>query len=256
MDRYLVEMEHVIFVSSEQGSAHLVPLLRKQGLEVEDPLKLDFSDVEFSGRGVKGEATSIGIEVKHVSELTSDWDRLCGEQVPKMLVNYDHRWLIYEGEWIQDRQGRLLKRGQKGAQHPHHGLNNASALRKKLLTLELCAGMHVQHTETTTDTVRFLTDLYRWWNDEDFDQHRSHLVHYHPHSLIKDSDFVQAVATWPGVGRSRAKAAEKIFRGSVTRAAMAGAQEWAGIETTDDSGGRRKIGMKTATRIESFLRGA
>ena len=243
----------MIFVSPEQGSADLVDPLIKVGIDVHK-VKLDYADVEFSGRGVGGTATSVGIEVKRIYELTSDWDRLCGEQIPKMQNEYDHRWLIYEGEWLQDRQGRLLKRGRKGRLVPHHGQNNAAQLRKKLLTLELCAGFRTIHTADHADTVRFLSALYFWWTDEDLDKHRSHLVHYTPHGLLKDSDFVIAVGAWPGVGRARAKAAEKVFKGSVRKAAMASAQEWAGIETTDDKGGTRRIGV-TAKRIVDFLEG-
>jgi hypothetical protein len=245
----------MIFVSSETGSKHLVDPLRKAGLPVEDPIKLDYADVEFSGRGIKGAATSVGVEIKHVSELTSDWDRLCGEQIPKMLDNYDHRWLVYEGEWIQDRQGRLLKRGKHGRLVPHHGQNNAASLRKKLLTLEMCAGMHVHHTKDVTDTVRFLRDLFRWWTDEDIDKHKSHIVSYTPTSLLRHSDFVEAVGRWPGVGLQRAKAADKFFKGNVRRAAMAGLHEWAAIETVDDDKKTRKIGLKTAARIVDFLEG-
>ena len=244
----------MIFVSTEIGSTHLADPLRRAGLEVVT-VKLDYADIEFSGRGIGGVATSVGIEVKHISELISDWDRLCGEQVPKMLDQYDHRWLVYEGEWLQDRQGRLLKRGKDKRFKPHHGQNNAASLRKKLLTLEMCAGFHVQHTKDDEATVRFLRDLYRWWLDDDQDQHRSHIVSYHPVGMIRDTDFVYAVGAWPGVGRSRAKAAEHVFDSSITKAAMAGAQEWANVETTDDDGKTRKIGLKTAERIVAFLKG-
>ena len=244
----------MIFVSSETGSAHLVAPLRRLGLSVEDPVKLDYADVEFSGRGVRGVATSIGIEVKRLSELTTDWDRLCGAQIPKMQGAYEHRWLLVIGEWLPDRQGRLQKRGSGGRLRPHHGQNNAASLQKKLLTLELCAGMHVQRVKDDAAAVRFLADLFRWWNDEDLDKHKSHLVIYHPQSLVRDSDFVLAVGSWPGVGRQRAKAAEQVFR-SVRRAALASLHEWAAVETHDDDGKPRKIGLKTAARIVDFLEG-
>jgi ERCC4-type nuclease len=243
----------MLFVDTRAGSKDLVDPLRKAGMVV-DPVMLDAADVEFYGRGVGGTSTSIGVELKHLYEICTDWDRLCGVQVVKMLPAYDHRWLIVEGEWAQDRQGRLVKRGKGGKTRPYHGENNASALRKKLLTLEMCAGMHVRLTRDTPDTVRFLNDLYRWWNDGDLDKHRSHLVLYHPVSLIQDSAFVSAVSAWPTVGRQRAKAAERVFK-TVRRAVLATESEWAGIETVDVKGNTRRIG-KDAARIVHFLEGA
>ena len=69
----------MIFVDKAVGSASLVPLLEKMGLPV-TPSWLDYSDIEFCGRGVKAEPVMIGIECKRLSELTSDWDRFRSEE--------------------------------------------------------------------------------------------------------------------------------------------------------------------------------
>lgn len=243
----------MIFVSPEQGSHDLVEPLRRAKLEV-DEVKLDFADVEFIGRGINGVPVRVGIEVKRISELTSDWDRLCGEQIPKMLNNYDYRYLLFEGEWRQDKQGKLLKFGKGGKLSPHHGQNNASALRKKLYGLSLRAGVLTYPTKDHADTVRHLVDLYRLWTDDDFEDHTSHLVVYHPHGFIKHSDFVQAVSAWPRVGVKIARAAEKAFK-NVRRAAMAGVKEWAEVETVDGDGKTRRVGTKVAESIDAFLKG-
>jgi ERCC4-type nuclease len=244
----------MIFVSPEQGSKDLVEPLAKAGLEV-NLVKLDYADVEFVGRGDKGVPVSVGIEVKQLNELTSDWDRFAGHQVPKMVEHYDYRWLLYEGEWKQDRKGTLMRRTGASTFRPLHGQSNASSLRKKLLGLSLRAGVLTWASRDRVDTVRFLVDLYRMWTDEDFDKHRSHLVVYQPHGLLVQSDFVRAVGAWPHMGLQRARVAEHVFKGSVRRAAMAGVTEWANIETSDDNGKTRKIGVKVATQIDNFLEG-
>ena len=58
---------------------------------------LGWSDVEFVGRGESGAPVLVGVEIKRLTELTSDWDRLVGHQIPKMMEHYDHRWLVVWG---------------------------------------------------------------------------------------------------------------------------------------------------------------
>jgi ERCC4-type nuclease len=244
----------MIFVSPEQGSADLEAPLLKIGLPVE-VVKLSYADVEWTGRGIKGAPVQIGVEVKRLGELTSDYDRFAGEQLPKMTDNYDVRYLLYEGEWKQDRKGDLLKVGLGGRVRRHHGQSSAHALRKKLLTLEHCAGMHRIQTKDQADTVRWLEALYRFWTDDDLDEHKSHLVIYHPVSVIPLSDEARAMAAWPGVGHKRARAVERAFRGSIRLASSAAVEDWAAIVTVDEKGAQRRIGEATARKIVAFLRG-
>lgn len=256
----------MIFVDQASGSVDLIPLLERAGLPVV-PGHLEWCDVEFAGRGIKGTPVMIGIEVKRLSELTGDYDRLAGHQIPKMNLHYDFRFLVFEGEWKQDRSGLLTRRSRRGERVSRHGLADATALQKKLLTLEMCAGVHVHHVPADSrkgswspEMVRYLTALYRWWTDEDFDKHKSHIVNYQPHGVIPLTKVQQAIAAWPHLSTKRAKAVSSRFvnpdgRPSVRVASNAPAEEWAQIEVLDDEGRVRKIGMKTATQIVSFLNG-
>jgi ERCC4-type nuclease len=244
----------MIFVSPEQGSADLAPHLERLGLKV-DVVKLDWADVEFAGRGIKDEPIMIGIEVKRLQELTSDYDRFAGHQLPKMLTHYAHRYLVWEGEWMKNRKGLLYGRAGKKKFRVLHGQANASALQKKLITLEMCGGIHVTSTRSRAQTVDYIADLYRWWNDDAFDEHKSHIVHYQPHGIIPLNEFEQAFAGFRNLSTKRARAVSRHFKNSIALASSASAKEWAAIETADEAGKVRKIGDKTATDIVRFLHG-
>ena len=245
----------MIYVDYHIGSKDLLPLLLKEGVPAQEA-DLGNADIEFAGRGIKGAPCMIGIEVKRLSELTADWDRLAGEQVPKMQEpHYDHRWIIYEGEWRRDRMGWLQKRGRGGRPMGMRGQANASALSKKLYTLEMCAGFHRERTYDRAETVKVIADWYRFWTDLDLDQHKSHIVRYQSIGLIPLKPVAYAIAAWPGVGNKRARSVEKFFRGSIRLACSASVEEWASLETTDGDGAVRKLGMKTAEKIVAFLNG-
>jgi hypothetical protein len=252
----------MIFVDAASGSNTLAPLLEKAGLPIyrddEGNLPhLDYADVEFVGRGVKGEQLMIGVEVKRLTELTSDFDRLAGHQIPKMNLNYAHRYLLIEGEWMQNKRGSLIRRTGRASFRPLHGQCNAMQLRKKLLTLEMCAGVHLMLVNQwgrdgswSVETVRQLTALYRWWTDDDFDQHKSHIVHYQPHGIVPMNKFQQAFAGLPGVSTKRAKPIAREFKNSLRDAACAPVERWAEIEVDG-----RRLGTKFADDMDKFLDG-
>lgn len=253
-------MREIIFVDESIGSKSLIPLLEQKGLPVQKA-HLGDADVEFVGRGIKGEPVRIGIELKRMSELTSDYDRFAGEQVPK-LQKYNHKWLLYEGEWQQNKKGLLIKRTGRMSFRSHHGDARAASLRKKLITLEMCGGLHVQHINShgrdgswSAETVRFLVDLYTWWTDDDMDQHKSHIVNYQPLGLIPLNDFEHAFAAWPGLSSKRAKPVAKVFHNSIRLASLASVEEWAEIAVIGEDKKPRRLGEKLAKQIIRFVNG-
>ena len=257
----------MIFVDRATGSAAIAPQLEEVGLPIyrndDDSLPaVDFADVEFTGRGVRGEPQLIGIELKRLSELTGDWDRFAGHQVPKMLAQYTHRYLIYEGEWQQNRKGNLIKRTGRMSFSALHGQPSASALRKKLITLEMCGGFHVIHVpasgrngQWSQETVRTLVDLYHWWTDDDFDEHKSHIVNYQPHGLIPLNDYERAFAAWPGLSNVRARVVAKRFNNSIRLAASSPVRDWAEIAVPGEDGKVRRLGEKAAMKLVAFVKG-
>jgi hypothetical protein len=246
--------------------AFLLEPLRAAGLPAAEA-RLDSADLAFEGRGAKGTTVSVGVEFKRLDSKSSDLvqslrsGRLAGLQLPKMIGPhgaYDYAWLLVEGDWRHDEQGRLEARrgGARGAGRylPIRGGMSAVELDKQLFTLELCGGLHMGHTTTRRDSVRFLSSLYHWWSDVALDKHTSHLAVYTPAALVQLSPFRAAACAWPGVSVRTSLAAEKLFGGSVGRASAARVKDWAELTTTDSKGQTRRFGTAHAERLIAFFK--
>jgi hypothetical protein len=123
-------------------------------------------------------------------------------------------------------------------------------LEKRVLSLELCAGMHVRFTNSRRDTVRFIASLYHWWTGVALDKHTSHLAVHKPSQLIPVSAFRQAVASWPGIGMKTSRAVEIRFAGSIRDASLASVTDWADMKIDG-----RVFGMVRASKLLAFLNG-
>jgi ERCC4-type nuclease len=242
----------MLLVDDRAGSNDLVVPLQRLGLPAELS-RLEYGDLAFVGRGEGKTTVDIGIEFKKLAELiTSIRDgRFAGHQLPGMNLTYTHYWLLIEGAWKSNTKGEIIVPHRHGW-HPIQTGMTASAFNKHILTFELCGGCHVHFTNTRVDTHRFICSLYRWWTDVAMDAHTSHLAVHTPVGLIPLSPFRQAICSWPGIGRKTSKAIETHFGGSITRAATATTDEWAGIVI--NSNGRR-LGHATAEKLQRFLRG-
>lgn len=268
----------MLLVDYRQGSADLAPDLERLGLSVYRNSKgrlptLEAADVAFAGRGPGGVGVGIGIELKRLPDLVNSLrtGRLSGEQLPKLTDKaneYDHVWVIVEGRWKTDKQGRVIvpyPRRRRFGPHteewkPLEGGMNASEMQKQLLTLELCGGLHIRMTNEKADTVRFIFDLYHWFNDKSMDRHQSHLRPHDATGFLQISDFRAAVMKFPHVGQRASLAVEKHFvnakgKASLRRAACASVDEWAGVEIVGDKGKKRRIGSKVANDIVRFCNG-
>src|ERR1035437_1020631 len=240
----------MILVDRRVGSNDLLAPLKAAGFDAQ-LVELAFGDIAFEGKGPNGTTLNIGIELKVLGDLINSLrtGRLAGQQLPGLLKTYDYAWLLVEGEWHANKQGQVIRSDKHGRLAKVQGRMSASELDKQLLTLELCGGLHVTHTHTRADTVRFLGNLYRWWTDRALDGHTSHLALHVPPTVYAISPFRAAVCNWPGIGVKTSRAVEQRF-GTIRSAAAASVEEWAAITAGD-----RKLGKKTAERIVHFLRG-
>lgn len=245
----------MVLVDDREGSKKLIEPLKRIGLPVEST-RLEYGDIGFVGRGANGASLSIGVEYKQVGELiTSIRDgRFAGGQLPGMRNQYDHAWLLVEGQWRSNESGQMTTyQGRYRGWQAFHGKMSAVEFEKHLLTFELCGGVSVRFTNSQQDTVRFLLALYRWWTSKDLDEHSSHIAVHTPHTMVPLSDFRQAVYRFPGIGIKTSWAVEQHFNGCLRDAVNASVEEWADISTEDKNGHSKRIGKKVASDIVEFL---
>jgi ERCC4-type nuclease len=245
----------MLLIDGRVGSKDLLEPLRSLGLAAE-LVQLTYGDIAFESK----DGLNIGIERKRLSDLIGSLrdGRLSGHQLPGLIKAYDYTWLIVEGEYKVNRAGQVVEmswHGRKKMWAPIPGGMYAAEMEGRLLTLELCGGLHVRFTRDRDDTCRFLSHLYHWWVDRALDQHTSHLTEHTAHGFIPLSSFRTAIKQWPGVGLRVSLAAEEKFRGSVRRAANATIDDWATITTSDKHGKARRFGSKNAERVVQFLKG-
>lgn len=243
----------MLLVDKRAGSKDLIkPLRAILGADNVEEVTLDFGDIAFTGRGVKDTPIDVGIEHKKLDDIVACCrdGRFAGHQLPGLRKDYQHAWLMIEGQWKHDAAGFITTyQGPHRGWKPLPGKMRASEFEKHILTFELCGGVHVRYTNTRADSVRAIVDLYRWFTDKPMDAHTSHLAVHTPATLGPVSAFRKAVMAWPHVGFKMSKAAEKRF-GSVEQAAMASAAWWAEVETEG-----RRFGEVNAQKLVNFLRG-
>ncbi len=246
----------LVLVDSRDGSKELVGPLKRAGLDVQST-RLEFGDVAFVGRGIKGAPLDIGIEHKQVGELiTSLRDyRFSDYQLPGMTQMFDRSWLLVQGMWRSDDQGRIVTyHGRYRGWQPLHGKMTAVEFEKHMLTLENASGVAVRFTNSQQDSIRFILSLYRWFTDKDLDAHTSHIGVHTPRTLVPLSDFRAAVYRFPGIGLKGSLAVEQHFQGCLQDAVNANVDEWAAITTIDKKGKARRLGTKIATDVVAFCR--
>lgn len=239
----------MILVDSRAGSCDLVKPLKDMGLPVEETT-LEYGDLCFMGRGEQGAHVYVGIEHKKLPDLVQSLatGRLQDTQLRGMLATYDRMWLVIEGDWNHDANGRVAMFKGRGERRPLKGAPPAIELEKRILCLETRGGFRVRHCPTRRDTVRFLCALYRFWNDKDLDQHTSHLAIHAPdldRGLFAPISLKRRLASQlPGIGFQRSRAVDAHFE-TIVEMANAPAEEWVKIEG---------IGKTIAANIVATLR--
>lgn len=254
----------MIFVDDRQGSGDFTPQLIERGFEAET-LRMEFGDLAFYGRGEKGTEVSIGIELKKLPDLLDSLrsGRLADHQVPGMLNRetglYDRGWLVVEGQFRKDaKTGALLvpsSRRHGREWEAARGQWTHSEMKKRLLTLTMMWGIHVEFCDDRAATLDFIADLYHWWTDQAEDEHKSHLAEHRVHNWLRLSDFRELVCKFPHIGLAASKAIEGRFGGNLLDACKASVDDWAGIQVADKSGKTKRLGIKVAEDVWKFIRG-
>jgi ERCC4-type nuclease len=241
----------VIWVDDREGSADLAPLLRQVGLTVE-LRRMEYGDLCWMGDGPDGPCM-VGVEYKKTRDLLHSirTGRLSGHQLPGMVRDYQHCYLLIEGVMRPDPvTGVLVEPAKGGWRDITLGQQRFmfAEVDNYLTSVEAAGGIRVRRTDRTAVTVATLKNLYQWWQKE-WASHKALKAVYTPApptALLFDPSLVRKVAVQlPGVGWERSGAVEKRFR-SVVELVRATEAEWMELPG---------IGKKMAQRIVAALHG-
>lgn len=243
----------MILVDPRVGSGDLEPHLR--ALQVPAELyPLEFADAMFLGRGPDGVDVAVGIEIKTVSDLVNSLTsgRLAGHQIPGLVATYHWVWLLIEGGMRCGKSGELeVWRGGKWSAFTD-GYAGGKVwqyrdLHRYLLTLEHVCGVRCRVVPTRREVVQTLVDLYRWWTEKAWEQHKGHVAFNAApeHTwLVPNVPVVMKVAgQLPGLGVERAGKAAAAF-GTVAGMVAASEQEW-----------QKVVGKGTGTKVWRAIHG-
>lgn len=253
-----------LLIDKRVGSGELAKYLAMIHLPVTVVPELPFGDFAFLGNGPEGSLVPIGIERKALKDFVNSFysGRLAAHQLPGMLQGGTGFLVIYivlEGLWRVDIQSGLIsvpsgKKNQKG-KFVWEDLEVAGKgfmyreLEHIMMTLENKGGVIFRRTGNKPETGRFISALYHWWTDKEWEAHRSHLkfktLDADKALLIKPTLCRQIAAQLPGVGWVKSGAVAAKF-GSVTAMVAATEKDWTEIEG---------IGKTMAKKIISALNG-
>jgi ERCC4-type nuclease len=251
----------VLWIDPRKGSGELRHLFTSFSVPVIDDEYLDCGDFCFDGRGIdkngNPDIVMVGVERKALADLIQCMDdaRFVGFQLPKMLDTYHFPFLLIEGIWKPDSEGYVeqLVPSRDGKvyfrQRVYRGRKTVlySALCNHINTMMMKTRLRVIQTADKEATVDAIANLYKWFNDKEWDQHRSHLRDYDPANVlgIKSSLVRRVAIQLPGVGTERSATVDKAFK-SVQALANSNEENWSCLEG---------IGKATAQKIIRALRG-
>ncbi len=245
------------------GSKELAPLFLGYGIQA-DLKKLEFGDLAFEGNGPKGRC-AIVLERKRIEDLIQSMTskRLTGHQLPGMAEMYDYCYLLVEGIWRPGPNGEM-QIGHGGLEGDHNfggrWLPCRSSLPYRavdnyLATLELHAGVIYRRTMSPQETVATVVDLYRWWNEKQWEDHSSHLGVYAPGEVQQGGrrlNLAHREASWlekmamqlPGLD-TKAQVVAEHFR-SPRVMANANLDDWVAIKGIGKPTAKRLVGIMNA----------
>lgn len=247
----------MLSVDNRAGSAPLIPMLRKLGLEIESVI-LDSGDISFLGFAHGGAPVSVGIECKTLGDCLScvTSGRLAGSQLPKMLQSYDHLYLLIQGEWRIGRNGELLERreGRGGGQY----WTEAGGGQRRWMwrdfegwvnSIGILGGMRVHRVPTWDEGCQWVKCLYSWYQRK---EHSSVQVVYGSKELFADHALLvkptlarRVAAQLPLIAEKRSADVARRFP-TLEKMVNASEREWMDIDG---------VGRGIAKKIYSAIHG-
>lgn len=238
----------MITIDTKVGSKDLIKYFPKGVAELAN---LEFGDICFYGRGMKGKKVCIGFERKRLGGGSDDLlqsiksGRLAGHQLPGMLMSYDMIYIIVEGYWrANPRSGELEEYRGKSWRPVAHGRRTyqASYIWNFINTQWVTSDkIKAWPTPDARGTALYIMSIYKWWNEKNFEDHRSHLVHYKPFVNMMPLSPVRRVieALADGIGDRKSRVIDEYFP-NVDCMMKASKEDWMSIPG---------VGPKLAERI-------
>jgi ERCC4-type nuclease len=225
----------MILIDDRTGSKDLYDLMPPGSAEI---CRLNYGDVAFLGKG-DGKPVAVGIELKGLNDVLQciQSGRFSGHQLPGLLKDYDVVYLIVEGAWRPGKEGTLERLGRGGWQTLVLGTRvwMYRELDNWLASIESMTGVRLRRTESERETAAVILNLYHWWTDKEWEEHRSHLAFDRSSRpvLVKPSLTVRVAKELTGIGWEKAGAIARHF-GSVRGMAMAEEKQWREIDGIGD----------------------
>jgi len=221
----------MITIDSRVGSKELVPHFAKG---VATLGHLEFGDASFIGLD-HGNVVTIGIERKALSDFLSSMQtgRLAAVQLPGLRACYNHVYVIVEGIYKSDQNGRILiPRGGSWVGF-HLGRRQFMARELDNFINSLCveAGVMVRETSNMHRTAGLIYNLHNWWQKKSHESVQA--MHKHRFSedpmsgiLLQPPSLLRRMsAELKGVGWKRSKEVADHFK-SVKDMIEAREKEW------------------------------
>lgn len=227
----------MITLDDRAGSGELYNLLRSRSLPIKLG-RLTFGDLAFLGNGPDGCPVPIGVEVKSINDVLTciTNGRFAGTQLPGLVATYEVYWLLVEGIWRCDPSSgvlQVLKRrdwvdagfGQRRFMYRD--------LQTWLLTLQQKAGLRVVTVSNWTEAAHWISTLYNWWTNKEWEEHRAHLAMDSSGGdwmldralLVRPTLCRRVAAQLPGIGAGKSEAVANYF-GTTKAMVEASETEW------------------------------
>lgn len=211
----------------------------------------------FEGNGPDGRVL-VGIERKTIPDLLDSLHtgRFVGletenheGQLGRLLKSFDYPWLLIEGVWDTDTTGRLAVPDWRGRFKPTQGAGmTEDAFTKRLLSIFLQSGLLHWHSRSAEQSARWIASTFRWFNDSEWNAHKTLQTTYKPTGLRPISRFREMVMAMPGVGLAASKALEKHYQGNLAAFLTTHPNTLADVSVVHKSGTKR-LGRPRAQAI-------
>jgi ERCC4-type nuclease len=224
----------MIYIDDRVGSGELLPTFQSHRTSPPCQLsRLIAGDMCFSGNGITG-TCMVGVERKRLKDMLNSIrsGRFSGEQLPKLVDQYEYSYLIVEGIWRCNWDNGVLEELWGNGWMPVRLSKTGNAfvaleLQSFLNTITTHTGVYVLYSSSERDTVDQVVGLERYYS-KPWDKHHGHLALHTPpqHVLLGKAGTVRRVAAaLDGVGWEKSSTVAEYFK-SVMAMVDADVKEW------------------------------